>query len=803
MDDMSLHRVTLTALQDGAYVKGMSQALKDALKLNTGEDLSFDTTTINVHANTDSSFIQYDDPNVEVTKDTTINTIVDYSDGTGTTAGKLLLHKDGELLTISIDSTLTLEELISNPIVGLAQYGLKGEVLSDGKVYLTADSDIWLSEIKDVSGNIVGSNLLTALKMTPVVRTEVGQHTMQTGQSIATVVSTTTVMATETTELWKYNEAGNIVNGSLVFKVNDYYRSVEIEDGETFGSLAAKLKDIGIDAYVVDGKFTIASGYGNIEYIGAQSTSHLNTLLGGALDTQKDLGGYSASSTTVLSTIENERVDILSASNYADLNTKLSASYITPGELTIYNNGIKKTIMISENTTYADFRSLLSGAFSNLNIALDADGTTLKDGKLTITSSDPNAIVSIGATSDTTNFAAITGLAQNEDGSLTSSRALYKVNENTALGEAGLFRNLGATGKIQAGSFKVGGETIYITEDPVSGEITTTIADIVAQINASEKSLATAYWDNIDGKLVIKSTVTGASAVNIEAESDPTKWTNFTDALGLTSSKDVVVGGTPQKQSNLILDTQNIGSNARVRINGITYTSLTNDVSSSSTGLVGLTINLKGLTNGTPVTLDVKKDTETVTNTISNVLDAYNTLMDNLSAQLSGSLKDQSLLKLISNNIRTTMMSSDAGTDTFKNLAAIGITASDPAASNISTTNEDIVALKLDKDKFLSVFDHNEDEIKALLVGSKNPDGSVKNQGIFTKIYKIIDDALNYGGYFTTANKSFEWQKENVSKKIVNGNKYIERYRARLEKKFSAMDILIANMQTQYKSFVT
>ena len=33
-------------------------------------------------------------------------------------------------------------------------------------------------------------------------------------------------------------------------------------------------------------------------------------------------------------------------------------------------------------------------------------------------------------------------------------------------------------------------------------------------------------------------------------------------------------------------------------------------------------------------------------------------------------------------------------------------------------------------------------------------------------------------------------------------NKYIERYKAQLEKKFSSMDIMIANMQQQYSSYL-
>lgn len=363
---------------------------------------------------------------------------------------------------------------------------------------------------------------------------------------------------------------------------------------------------------------------------------------------------------------------------------------------------------------------------------------------------------------------------------------MYKMNDKTALGEEGIFRALGEGESLQAGTFKVGDANIYIQDDG-NGHITTTMADIVSQINSSDKSLATAYWDSIDGKLVIKSTETGAAAVNIEAGT-----TNFTDLLGLTNGE------------NLVMNSQTIGQNAVLTINGATYTSLSNTVTSTSTGLTGLTINLKGLTSGSSVQLTVKRDTESLTNAISNVLDGYNELMSNIDAVISkdGKLKDQSMLRLIKNDIRTAMTSSDAGTSIFRNLASIGIKASSATAGNISTSNSDITFLSLDTEEFLKAFDGDEDAVKALLIGSKDENDVTINEGIFQKVYNIVFKALN-GGYFDTATKSYNKDKERISQKIINGTAALEKYRKRLENKFSAMDMMIAQMQNQFKSFLS
>lgn len=891
--EISDSKVVLSELAgSGAYVKGMSSVLQSTLKLNVGEDNSYNTTTINVYSNTDSGYLEYGDTGVEINGGTVISTINGYNHGNGT----IRLHRNGEESIITVDSTLTLEEFINNPIVGLAQYDLNGNILSDGKAYLTADSDIYLEEI---SG---GSNILTALKMSQLQKTTSGAHIKSTSERPSTVTVTTTTAATQTDRLNTLNtttvQGGTTIavhtEGSLVFKVNDYYKTVNLTSDDTFSSLIDKLKANGINAYLTRGEFYISSGYDNVEYIGTQSTSNLMDLI--HISGPENLFGYSASSSPVESTVTTTSQEILSSSNYAGIDTELSTLSISSGTLTIYKNGQRKVIEIREGDTFSNLQSKLSEKFSDLRIDFDENGY-LRDGILKIYSTDETANISIGSTSDKSNLIAITGLTPGEGNSLESSRQLYKINNKSSMNDDSLFRaynglskdlklsalgitegdvvlqlnsnnatisidsnetfaslqnkinsafnnvnidfdangclkdgqlsvyssnssdnvkfvaaeinasnfidvlampSNSANGKISSkelhyqdfmsGSFKVGDADIYIVKN-AQGQITTTIADIVSQINSSEKSLATAYWDNIDGKLVIKSTMTGASAVNIEAGD-----TMFTDLLGLTDG------------TSLVMDTQTIGDNAIVTINGTKYTSLSNNITSSSTGLTDLTLNLKGLSNGSTVQLTVKRDTESLVNAVNSVLDGYNELISNIDTVIAkdGKLKDQSMLKLIRNNIRTAMTSSDLGTTRFKNLAAIGIKSSETNSSNISVANSDITFLSMNAEEFLSAFENYEEDVKSLLIGSKDANGNVINKGIFSKVEEYIENALTAaGGYFTTANNSYITEIESISKKIVNGTVAIERYRKNLENKFSSMDMMIAQMQNQFKSFLS
>ena len=900
------NKVQLSELSgSGAFVKGMSSVLQSVLKLNVGEDFSYDSTTINVYTNTDSGYLEYDDTGVIINANTVISSLNGYTQGNG----QMLLHTVDDstgidtVTTIMVDSSLTLDEFINNPIVGLAQYGLSGQILSDGKAYITADSHIYLEQVAG------GSNLLSKLNMSPVQKTWVGDHISGINALEFSRTITTTATATKDTALstWDYSTIidGHTetykAEGTFIFKANDYYKTVEIEADDTFSSLIDKLAAVGIKASLSRGVFYIESGYDNVEYVEDESSSDLAKLIHMNTHAQ-NLGNYAASSRPVMSTITTNEEKVISAVSYADMDTKLGVIKISNGvigqggSLTIYRNGVRKTIEeIDPNWTFRDLQTKLASNFGDLRISFKDpnDPEAEEDGILRIYSTDPTANISIGATSDTSNFVAITGLYSSDNNELSSSRAIYKMNENTTLGENGIFRtaadqgstleSLGITNgnfnitqgeitktisitdgetigslllkinnqfnnlnikldekgcledgvlkiystngtnfqvqaassnasnfinivgldstagsekvgtktlyqSVRAGSFKVGNADIYITADD-DGNITTTMSDIVSQINAANtkdtanSSLATAYWDGIEGKLVIKSTITGASAVNIESGT-----TNFTNLLGLTNG------------DNLIMSSQKIGKNAILTINGTTYTSLKNDVTSEATGITGLTINLKGLTEGSAVQLTVKRDTESLTNAMQNVVDGYNELISNIDAAISkdGKLKNQSILKLIRNNIRTKMTSSDFGALKFTNLASIGIKSAEASAGNISTSDSTITMLSFNKEEFLKAFESDEEAVKALLVGGTD------NEGIFEKVYNEVFQALSSNaGFFPTAEKSYKQEKEKIDKKIVNGTAAIARYRAQLEKKFSAMDIMIAGMQNQYKSFLT
>ena len=160
-------------------------------------------------------------------------------------------------------------------------------------------------------------------------------------------------------------------------------------------------------------------------------------------------------------------------------------------------------------------------------------------------------------------------MAEDEEGRSVSARALYCVNESSVLTQTGLFRK----GDVKEGTFYVGDQMITITNK-------STLSDIISQINSSDTANATAYWDSINGRLVIKSRSTGQAFINIEAGTS-----NFTDIMGYTETECYADGSV--KKARMVTDSQNLGENSKVSINGTTYTSTSNILTSDITRIKG------------------------------------------------------------------------------------------------------------------------------------------------------------------------------------------------------------------------
>ena len=715
----------------------------------------------------------------------------------GVTSGEYYIYKDGVKYTALISSNETLGSLMDT----LKSFGFQTALVDDGGssklvVIGSGDSYIAKSNNSSAASNIVDKlfsgkavsaapqrSMMRARAAAPAPGTPDTSYDYIGGMLIYTTVTHTTT-ATEDTLLSSFDTpwGGTMLkaSGKLALSVDGKNRVIQITETETFGSLIDKLDSIGVEAQLIGGKFYI-SEMNNVSIITSQTTSSLinpNASIKLAYKNSMDMFMESTAPIEKTTTIIEEAT--LSASNYADLNTKLSTLNITGGTFSVFRNGQKATININSESTFSDLRSQISSKFSDIDLKFE-------DGKLVIFSKTSGVEVKAGSTTDTSNLLSITGLAMNEEGQAVSARQLYSVNENSVLTQTGLFRKA----DIKAGTFTVGEQVINITDK-------STLYDVITQINSSDKSNATAYWDSINGRFVIKSRTTGSALINIEAGTS-----NFTDVMGYTETEWYSDGSV--KMSKMNTELQKIGSNAHFSINGTQFSATSNTITSDISRIKGLTLNLTGLTNGSSVTVKVEKDKETVANSLSEIVDSYNELMKNVDEAVarSGALHNQSMLKMLRNQIRNAMMTSIGGDSVFKNLHSIGISVSSANANNISTSNESIINLSFDKEKFLKAYEADSAAVKELLIGRGIKGAAGSTDGVFTKVEGIVENALtSVIGYFSIADEAYGREIKKIDNKIVKGTEAIEKYRARLNKKFNSMDMLISNMQNQYSSFL-
>lgn len=691
--------------------------------------------------------------------------------------GEYYIYKDGVKYTAMISSDETLGSFMET----LASFGIQTSLINDN----IDDGDGIGATLSIIgSGDSYLAKSVNTSKASDVIDIFVGDIASTYKYSGAQAVDVTSVVAaTDDTLLSKFDTPTLKAQGDLSVTVDGVTNIVQISADETFGSFKAKLAKLGLEAILSeDGQFVIQSGNKNfsISTLGTANESKLIDTLGLNFD---DMGGFVSSTAVIEDTHEMVETDYLSVANYASEDTTLNLLNITGGSLTIYRDGQKAIVTIDPTKDFNKLKEDIQAHFGE-----DVD-LKFEEGYLTIFSKTEGVKLEIGALSDTSNFTAITGMQTGENGELRSAKDLYCVNTSSKITEAGIFRN----GNVTEGSFKIGAAVFTI-------ESNTTLADIISQINASQEANATAYWDSVNAKLVIQSRASGASLINIEAGTS-----NFTDVMGLTTSEwsDTDSDGDGKKDlvvTKVNTESQVLGENAKFSINGTQYTSTSNTITSSVSKINGLTIDLKGVTNEEDgeTTITVERDKNTVSNAISDIVDAYNELIKNVDKELSkgGSLDDQFGLKLLRSQIRNLMTGTIMTPGAYKSLSAIGVSIEKASASNISTENID--KLYFDEEKFLKAFDADRDAIKGLLIGTSETD-----KGIFGTLDETLDKALNYSvGYFQTAQRSYTNQVSKISNQISKAETATDRYRERLEKKFSSMDLLISKIQNQYSSFL-
>ena len=459
------------------------------------------------------------------------------------------------------------------------------------------------------------------------------------------------------------------------------------------------------------------------------------------------------------------------ASAVADDNTKLKNLGISDGTLTAYVNGQKYTVNINDTNTLGDLKAKLAG----FGVKTDIDN----NGVLSFSAQNEGDTIHIGATTDSTNLTSLIGLTQQEDGSYKSTNSLFKATVASKLTS----KDSGFNTQIKEGTFSIGGATFKITDK-------TTLSSLISEINSNDDAQAYAFWDDAAGKLSITSKKEGASYINIEAGTS-----NFTDVMELTTSEWNDDGTV--KSSKMYTDAQELGKNAQFTINGTKMTSTSNTVTSDISRMDGITLTLKKVSteeSGTS-TLKVTQDTSGLVEAVKSFVSAYNEVLSNVDEVTANgaNLHGETSLTSLRNTIRsyaTAKNSSNGGV--YSLLSEIGVSTSSADGNNL---NADTNSLTLDEDKLKKALEENPESVKSILTGEG---------GVLTMMEDAVEQSLKATtGFFDVKTSTLDSDIKKMETKIKKQNTNISTYKAQLEKKFSAMETTIAQMQQNYQSFLS
>lgn len=459
------------------------------------------------------------------------------------------------------------------------------------------------------------------------------------------------------------------------------------------------------------------------------------------------------------------------ASAVADDNTKLKNLGISDGTLTAYVNGQKYSVNINDTNTLGDLKAKLAG----FGVKTEIDDS----GVLSFSAQNEGDTIHIGATTDSSNLTSLIGLTQQEDGSYKSTNSLFKATVASKLTS----EDSGFNTQIKEGTFTIGGATFKITDK-------TTLSSLISEINNNDDAQAYAFWDDAAGKLSITSKKEGASYVNIEAGTS-----NFTDVMGFTTSEWNDDGTV--KSSKMYTEAQELGKNAQFTINGTKMTSTSNTVTSDISRMDGITLTLKKVSteeSGTS-TLKVTQDTSGLVEAVKSFVSAYNDVLSNVDEVTANGadLHGETSLTSLRNTIRSYATAKNTSNNgVYSLLSEIGISTSSADGNNL---NADTNSLTLDEDKLKKALEENPESVKSILTGEG---------GVLTMMEDAVEQSLKAtSGFFDVKTSTLDSDIKKMETKIKKQNTYISTYKAQLEKKFSAMETTIAQMQQNYQSFLS
>jgi flagellar hook-associated protein 2 len=261
-----------------------------------------------------------------------------------------------------------------------------------------------------------------------------------------------------------------------------------------------------------------------------------------------------------------------------------TSTAVTAGNFTVNGSQVSVALTDSLQDVLTRINTATSGA-----VSASYDSTTDK-----ITLSSASAIV-LGAANDTSNFLAVTKLANNGTGTIASSAGLGATSQTAALSSARLRNSITAVDGSGNGSFTVNGVSISYNVN------TDSMNTVLGRITNSSAGVTAAY-DAAADRVILTNKTTGDTGLAVSEAAG-----GFLDAIGFSG------GGTLTR-----------GNNALFTVNGgATLSSTSNTLDATSHGITGLSVTVNSQTTES---ISVSSNTTAMRSAIDDFIKKYNSV---------------------------------------------------------------------------------------------------------------------------------------------------------------------------------
>lgn len=330
------------------------------------------------------------------------------------------------------------------------------------------------------------------------------------------------------------------------------------------------------------------------------------------------------------------------------------------------------------------------------------------------------------------------------------------------------------------GNITVGGTAVALAQGDTPAQVAAKVRDALA---AANQNSGRSYEVQQDGSLLVTYAAADGNAADLGVAD--------TDGTGATGTVTTVRAFTERPTVDFSASIQS-AADARLNVNGLELRRSSNTVTDA---INGVTLTLNTLSNGTPATVNVTRDTAALKTKIESLVKTFNDAMSDFGILsgpknakdetdvYSGSLQNDSTVSSVKSQLRSMFLNNSTSPgSSVKALRDLGV----------SITKEGV--LEFDEKKFNSTVETNFSEVVTALTAdrSNKSDFGTQPRGIAGEAVKRINDMMKSTGLLATQTKSTEKQIDRYKNELERLELRMKQLLTRYQQTFSVMDSIVS-----------